>query len=79
MTVLNLSFYPDRPAKLSDLKIDLKEFERHIDPGSLSSASYTNDADGIVLTVDTSENTVIRFGFFPESRFNRLMCKDMSS
>lgn len=79
LTVIRISFYPDypNPHKFSDLKLDLSKFEKHPDPGSLHLVFYTNSADGIVLTVDTSDDTVRSFGYFPESKFDYLMCKNI--
>lgn len=76
LTVISISFDPDYPNPyiFSDLKIDRSKFERHPDPGSLHLVSYANEVDGIVLTVDTSDDTVRNFGYFPESKYNCLKC-----
>lgn len=77
LTVIKVSFSPNypNPYKFSQLKIDRTKFERRPDPGSLHLISYMNEADGIVLTVDTSDDSVRGFGYFPESKYNRLKCK----
>lgn len=76
LTVINVDFSPDypNPYKFSDLKIDRYKFEMHPDPGSLHLVSYTNEKDGVVLTVDTSSDTIRTFSYFPESKYDCLKC-----
>lgn len=77
-TVISISYYPDHPPRLADLKIDRSKFERRPDPATLGSDFYTNEVDGIALTVDTSDNTVTRFQYFPASKDDYLMCKNLA-
>lgn len=79
LTVIGMSFYPDypNPHKFSDLKIDQSKFERRPDPGALRSVFYTNEIDGVVLTVDTSNDSISRFSYIPESKYDHLMCKNL--
>lgn len=77
LTVIKISYYPDRLPKLSDLQIDLSKFEKSPDPGSLSSVFYTNKIDGIMLTVDSSGDVVESFSYFPEAKYDHLMCKNI--
>lgn len=81
LTVISLSYYPDypNPYKFSELKLDLSKFQRNPDPGSIGLVFYTNEADGIALTVDTGDDSVRRFGYFPESKYNHLMCKNIKT
>lgn len=79
LTVISISFNPDypNPYKFSDLKIDRSKFKKSHDPGSLHLVDYTNEADGIVLTVDITDDSVRSFGYFPASRYMYLMCKNI--
>lgn len=79
LTVISVSYYPSQLPKLANLKIDISKFEKRMDPASLSSASYTNEADGIVLIVDTSDDVVESFNYFPESKYRHLMCKNIKT
>jgi len=75
LTVIQLSFYPNVAPKLSDLSLDRKKFEKHPDPEILNETSYTNETDGISLTVDNGvPETVVSFSYFPESKYDYLMC-----
>lgn len=79
LTVISVHFSPDypHPHRFSDLKIDRSKFERRPDPGSLHLVSYTNETDGISLTVDTADDSVRTFGFFPASKDNCLRCENV--
>jgi hypothetical protein len=79
LTVISLSYYPTESPKLSDLKIDLKKFERHQDPEITNLISYANQTDGVVLNVDSSDNSIVSFNYFPESKYDHLMCKNRTS
>lgn len=77
LTVIRISFYPDDPSshKFSSLRIDSSKFDRSPDPGAIHSVFYTNKVDGIVLTVDTIDNSISSFGYFPKSKYDHLRCK----
>lgn len=80
LTVVTVTISPiDQNQKFSALKLDMSKFGRHPDPGSLHLADYTNETDGVVITVDTSDNTVRRFGYFPSAKYDQLMCKNIKS
>lgn len=76
LTVVKISYYPDRLPKLSDLQIDLSKFTKSLDPGSLNGVSYTNKTEGIMLTVDSVGDVIESFGYFPESKYDHLKCKN---
>lgn len=76
-TVVRISFDPTVFPRVDDLKIDRTRFKVHPDPEILNSAYYTNETDGVVLTVDTSDNTVTNFSYFPESKYDHLRCKNV--
>lgn len=75
LTVISIRVYPVAEPKLEDLKLDFSKFERRIDPKILNLVYYANDRDGINISVDTTDNTVTRIGYFPESKNNNLLCK----
>lgn len=75
LTVIQLSFYPNVTPKLTDLTLDSTKFEKRRDPEILNLTYYTNETDGISLTVDNGvPETVISFSYFPESKYDHLMC-----
>ena len=76
LTVIEIGFYPDVAPKLRDLKFDWEKFEKQPDPEILNVTYYTNETDGIVLTVENGDpETVICFSYYPESKYNDLKCK----
>jgi len=80
LTVIQISFYPNVAPKLRDLRLDLKKFEKRPDPEILNEIYYTDEADGISLTVDSGDpETVIGFRYFPESKYDYLKCSSRST
>jgi hypothetical protein len=77
-TVVRIDFSPDypNPHKFTDLKLSLDKFEKRLDPGSVHLVFYTSEVNGVSLTVDSSDDTVRNFGYFPEAKFDRLKCKN---
>jgi hypothetical protein len=80
-TVIRIYFEPNypNPFKFSDIKTDSSKFERRRDPGSLHLVEYINRIDGIVLTVDTSDDSIRSFGYFPGSKDDSLKCKNLKA
>lgn len=74
-TMLSLSFYPAPEPAFDESKIDMKEFEKRPDPEILSSVAYTNEKDGISITVNSWDNTITRYHYFPPSKNNKLKCE----
>jgi len=79
LTVISISYYPNTSPRLADIKIDVSKFDKDPDPGSLNIVSYVNEAAGIGLDVDSTEDTVRTFLYFPESKYDRLMCKNIKA
>ena len=79
LTVILISFYPNVAPKLRDLRLDLKKFEKRPDPEILNEIYYTDELNGISLTVDSGDpETVIGFRYFPESKYDYLKCSSRS-
>lgn len=75
LTVIRVSVNPQPEPDFDESQINLNEFEKRPDPEILSSVSYTNEKDGIVITVNSWDKVVDRYSYFPESKFNHLKCK----
>jgi hypothetical protein len=75
LTVISMSVYPQPEPDFDISKINLNKFEKRPDPGSLSEVAYTNEEDGVSLTVNTWDQVVTRYHYFPESRYDYLKCK----
>lgn len=73
--VIRISVYPEVLPKFTDLKIDKNKFEKRPDPGAIDTFFYTNETDGISLTVDEKDEFVLDIGYFPEAKYNHLRCK----
>lgn len=76
LTVISINVYPDPGPKITDLPIDERKFEKRPDPEILNLTSYTNEKDGISLTVDTWAGEVTRSGYYPESKYDHLKCEN---
>ena len=75
LTVIKMSWYPDEPLDLSSLKLDEQKFKKRIDPEMLHTISYTNDTEGLSITVDTLSKVATEFQYFPGTDKENLKCK----
>lgn len=75
LTVISISVYPIPGPNFDEARIDLRKFEKRPDPEILSSVSYTNEKDGVSITVNSWEKVVNRYHYFPESKYKHLKCK----
>ena len=75
LTVISVSVYPDVLPKLDDLEVDKSKFEKRADPGMIDTFVYTNNIDGVRLTVDEKDHYVLSMHFFPEAKYDHLKCK----
>ena len=73
--VIRISVYPEVLPKFTDLQIDKNKFEKRPDPGAIDTFFYTNETDGISLTVDEKDEFVLDIRYFPEAKYNHLRCK----
>jgi hypothetical protein len=76
LTIIDIKFYPKSPPDFAGLKIDLKNFEKSAQPGSIGIDEYSNYRDGIAITVDTDEGTATSFRYFPNQRDKSRICKN---
>lgn len=73
-TVIEVSVEPKGKTKLSDFKLDASKFEKKRDPEVLDYTSYTDDENGISITVNTVDGVVVRISYWPRSKENYLRC-----
>jgi len=72
-TVIGIRVYPQTKLTLSDLRIDLKGFEKFINPHNADSVSYSNNEEGISINTQ-SNGEVVLLEYFPLPRDNSLRC-----
>lgn len=70
--VISIHVYPDLGPSLADLKLDPHKFEKRPDPEIINETYYTNEKDGISITV--MDGKVIRTSYFPQSKNDNLKC-----
>lgn len=75
LTVISVSVYPQPEPDFDESKINLNEFEKRPDPSSLSEVAYTNVKAGVSITVNTWDQVITRYHYFPESKYSHLKCK----
>lgn len=71
-TVVSISLAPNQDMKFSDLHIDKKKFKKHRDRELPNILYYTNEADGISISV--SEGEVRDIYYTPASKDDHLRC-----
>jgi hypothetical protein len=71
-TVIQMSVYPNRKPELSDLNLDPSRFKENRDPEVLDYTYYTDDEDGISITVVAG--SVVSTSYWPTSKQNYLRC-----
>jgi hypothetical protein len=76
MTVISVHVYPLIETLVSDLKLDYRKFEKRADPEIGQLFYYTNEADGISVSVNGPEEHVSSVGYFPEGKDYQLKCKN---
>lgn len=76
-TVIAITVYPRTKVMLSDLRRDIGNFEKYINPNDPDFISYNNDEEGIGIGVKpTGEAIVIQY--FPASKDRDLRCPGFS-
>ena len=71
-TVVSISLAPTHDLKFSDLQIDKKKYKRSKDGELPGIVYYTNDAEGITISI--SEGEVRNIYYNPTSKNNHLRC-----
>jgi len=73
-TVIEVSVEPNVKPKISGFNLDPNKFEKKQDPEVLDYTNYTDDENGISITVNTVEGVVVRTSYWPTSKENHLRC-----
>jgi hypothetical protein len=73
-TVIKVSVEPNVKPKLSDFKLDESKYEKNRDPELPDYMYYTDDENGIVITVNTAEGVLTNITYWPTSKENSLRC-----
>ena len=73
-TVIQVSVEPNLKPKLSDFKLDPSRFKKNRDPEVLDYAYYTDDENGISITVNMIEGVGVSVSYWPTSKENYLRC-----
>ena len=73
-TVISITVEPKIKPKLADLKLDERKYEKRKDPEMLDYIYYTNEEEGVSITVNTEEGVVNTFRYSPMSKDKHLLC-----
>jgi hypothetical protein len=71
-TVLGITIYPQKKLRLGELGLDLKKFEKFINPMG-DRVAYTNKNEGFTVEVDLNDE-IISTQYFPASKDEYLRC-----
>ena len=73
-TVVEITYEPDNPPTLADLKLDLKKFRKTREsPHVPELITYINDVAGVAYTFQ-ADGTLNDVRYFPAKRFDSLRC-----
>lgn len=74
-TVVGMTYEPDNPPTLGELKLDLKRFRKlRESPHVPELITYIDDEDGVAYTFQ-ADNTLNDVRYFPARRYDALHCK----
>ena len=74
-TVVEMTYDPDNPPSLAELKLDLKKFRQQREsPHVPELISYINNEKGVEYTFQ-GDNTLSSVRYFPPKRYNYLRCQ----
>jgi hypothetical protein len=76
--VIKLSVEPKVKPKLSVFNLDESRYKKNRDPELPDYTYYTDEENGISVTVNTTEGVVISISYWPTSRENHLRCSGSS-
>ena len=75
-TVVEMTYEPDNPPTLAELKLDLKKFRKvRESPHVPELVTYISDKDGVAYTFQ-ADNTLNDIRYFPAKRYEALRCKN---
>jgi hypothetical protein len=76
-TVLRVSVKPKIKPTFASLHLDETTYEKRPDPEVLQFTYFTNERDGITVTVNTDDGLVTAFDYFPMAKDDHLRCSDL--
>jgi|SRR5688572_8938159 len=74
LAVIDILVKPHKKPNLVDFKFDMTKFERHGDPEIRGLVYYTNEEDGISITVNETDATIEYVKYFPRLKDDRFRC-----
>lgn len=73
-TVVEITYIPDNPPKLTDLKLNLRKFRRQKESSDAPDLiSYISNKEGVDYTFQ-ADNTLNDIRYFPGKRYDSLRC-----
>jgi hypothetical protein len=72
-TVITITVEPDVKPKFADFKLNKSKYTESKDDLVIFT-SYTNEEEGFSITVNTEDGIIDYFIYFPESKYNYLLC-----
>ena len=72
--ILGISLFLFKDVKISELNLDLKNFEKHKDSDT-NALTYSNDELGIEYSGD--KKTIYSVDFYPANKYDHLYCKNV--
>lgn len=73
-TVISVIIYPKVPLKLTELKINEKNYQKRRDLSLENVYYYMSEAEGVNYTVDSVAGVVTAIEYYPMKRDRRLKC-----
>ena len=77
-TVIGITVYPQTKLLISDVRTDLNNFEKFIDPHNPDSVSYSNKEEGIGIGT-RSNGEVVVIEYFPAAKDSHVRCPKFSA
>ena len=72
--VVSIFVEPKKEPAFLEADFDLKKFEKRRDPELFSVVYYTDEQDGVNITVDSSRNSITSITYFPKANEKGLKC-----
>ena len=67
-TVINIHVELEVEMRFSALRLDKKKYKKYVSPQDRTIASYSNDKDGMIYTVDEENDDVTDIQYGPEAK-----------
>jgi len=78
-TVIRFSVYPKIKQRLSELKVDLKKYEKRQDPEIKNNVDYVDDEEGLIISVNVETDVVQAFYYEPAAKDQHLRCPEVKT